>query len=242
MIFNCDQITKLLLQWQTQPSPELETQILEGCTNLIEALVSKFEPTFRDDLIQECYTRILYASKYYKKEAGSLHNYLTSVINNTCITYITKQSKHISIDDLTDSDESEETGFYYGTVQHIDTIYGDDDLLTRLLERNRKRFPSIPVDEIDSVSEYLYYALKESGSFPKDLPKTLSDNLCIPVTLVRMLCSSSIIWLRFVNLSNANTFTDITEFTLLKDLEEVVDPNTFKVLRIVFSGMVLRIT
>ena len=65
VIFDCDHVTSLLIEWQASKDPALEGQILEGSKNLVEALVSRFDPMYRDDLIQEVYARILYACKYF---------------------------------------------------------------------------------------------------------------------------------------------------------------------------------
>jgi RNA polymerase sigma factor (sigma-70 family) len=239
MIFDCEHVTDLLLQWQATKNPKLEADILQGSTKLIEAIVSTFDPTYRDDLIQESYARLLYACNYYSVNVGNLHSYFTSVIRNTCITYLQKQPRDTSIDDMIDEDqEPAEYTRAITVTDHRDS----DDLLTELTERNRKRFPSVPISDIDAISEHIYYALKNSGSYPRELPKILSERMCIPIVLIRMICNSSIVWMRYTNISNAMLgHTEPSEFTLLKDLEDVVDANTYRTLRIVFSGMTLRI-
>lgn len=243
-IFDCDYVTGLLLQWQASKSPELEAQILEGCTNLIEALVSKYGAQYRDELIQEAYIRILYACNYYNVNTASLHSYLTSVIRNTCLTFLSKQPKDLLIEDITSSDEDdEECSDYTDAILMAECSNGNTDLLTELIERNRVRFPSVPTTDIDDLSEHIYYALKTNGTYPKELPRILAANTCIPVATIRLICSSSIIWMRSVNISNAAINPkEATEFTLLKDLQDIVDPNTYKLIRIAFSGMTLRMS
>ena len=240
VIFDCDHVTGLLIEWQNTKDPVLEGQILEGCTSLVEVLVSRFDPMYRDDLIQEAFARILYACKYFLPAIGNLHNYLTSVINNTCITYLAKQAKYISVEDFMENPEDVEE--YIDTLQAVE-IVDHMDLLAELKERNRKRFPGLPAEDLDMISEAVYTALQTNGSYPKGLAKTLSETRCLSITITRTVCNSSLIWLRYTNLTNATVHSDhVPELTLLKDLEEIVDEKTFKKIRIVFSGMLLRVS
>ena len=241
MIFDCPKITALLIEWQASKDPALEGQILEGCQNLVEALVSRFDPMYRDDLIQEVYARILYACKYFMPNIGNLHNYLTSVINNTCITYITKQAKYVSVEDFMENPEDAEN--YIETLQAVEVTEHMELLLPDLKARNRQRFPNLPTEDLDTISETVYNVLQTNGSYPKGLAKMLSETRCIPITVARTVCNSSLIWMRYTNLSNATIHSDhIPELTLLKDLEEIVDEKTFRKIRIVFSGMLLRVS
>jgi RNA polymerase sigma factor (sigma-70 family) len=244
MIFDCPSITDLVMQWQGSKDRSLEPLILDGCKNLIEAIVSQFDAHYRDDLIQEAYIRILYACNFYTPSAGNLHNYFTSVIRNTCITWLSKQPKDYLVEDIAtednENDDSDTYNEYVDVILEAEQSDSESTLLMELTERNRKRFPSLPVKDIDDLSEHIYYTLKTSGNFPKDLPKVLADKLCLPSAVVKAVCNSSVIWLRYNNLSSAK-ITDITdEFSLLKDLEELIDSNTYRMLRIIFSGMTLR--
>jgi len=241
VIFDCPHITEILVEWQASKDPALEGQILEGCQSLVEALVSHFDPMYRDDLIQEAFSRILYACKYFMPSIGNLHNYLTSVINNTCITYLTKQAKYVSVEDFMENPEDAEA--YIETLQAVEVTEHLELLLPDLKARNRMRFPTLPAEDLDSISEAVYNALCSNGSYPKGLAKMLSETRRIPITVARTVCNSSLIWMRYTNLSNASIHSDhIPELTLLKDLEEIVDEKTFRKIRIVFSGMLLRVS
>jgi hypothetical protein len=230
MIFDAERITELVIEWQRTNDEDVLTEISEGSTSLIEVIVSSYDSVYRDDLIQESYARIQYALPYFNPSLSTLHNYLTTVIRNICHTYATKQDKEPNI----------EVDLY--------TIAGDsanlddhDDILTKLITRNRIRFPSLPASELDHITAYIYYAVRDDGLNRKIITAVV-EQFCIHRSLAQILYQSTVVHLRLMNIGHAKPLTskDI-ELTLLPDIKEALGEDVYNCMLVVFSGMNIRL-
>lgn len=230
MIFDCDEVTTLVLEWQRTKERVTMDRILELSMRLIEALVSQYDPTQREDLIHQAVLRVMYASQYYLPNVGNLHNYFTTVIKNACVTYLQKQVREPTID------------LELITASVTDKSYTDDDTLQDLMVRNRKRFPSIPACELDDISELIYYHLVDGEGKAKGLVVMLMEQYNLQRPIATCVYHSSLIYLR----SRFKTFAmkatdDPDEFSILPDLEEVVGPQAYSNILLMLSGMYIKI-
>src|SRR3972149_5784175 len=112
MLFDCELVTKLVIEWQTTQDNVLLSEILENSRPLVEAIVSTFDREYRDDLIQESMIRVQRAIASFNPRISNLYNYLSVVVRNICITYLKKTGKDIV------SDFDEYDTFY----EHIDDV------------------------------------------------------------------------------------------------------------------------
>lgn len=227
MIFDVDRVTALVIEWQRTKDEEVLTVILTESTSLVEAIVSSYEYVYRDDLIQEAYYRIQYALPFFNPQISNLHNYLTTVIRNICNTWISRQLKEPDIElDLQ----------FIGHHEEQD----EDEVLPKLIIRNRKRFPSIPVDEIDHITTYIYYAIRDEG-MNRRLVTGLSTEFGIAKSLAQILFQSTVAYLRALYIEHARIeLCNIDELSFLPDFREVVGDATFNRLATIFSGMTIR--
>lgn len=232
MIFNCPDITKLVEDWKETKDAGTLIAILDGSQALVEAIVSKFDSGHRDDLIQESLLKITYAINFYDQGISNLYSYLSVVIRNVCITYLRKVSKEVPLpDDMDWPDESPEEDDY--------------EILYYLIERNRGRFPSLPVDVVDGASEDVYFAIRDGiRGKSRGAVAELIQRYGFPRNVATVFYHSSMIYLRMIfvekftiNAGNCNR----REFTLLPELANVVGPKAFKKMATVFSGTYVKI-
>lgn len=233
MIFDAERITELVLEWQKTRDEDVLTDILEGCTSLIEAIVSEFNSVYREDLIQEAYYRIQYALPLFDHYKSSLHNYLTTVIRNICYTYSKKQDKQPVI-------ECDFQLIHDGLERGSDG--GELDLLTNLIARNRKRFPSIPVDDIDHITLFIFYALRDDG-MSRNVVSQLAVRLCVDRSLAKIFYQSTVMYLRALNIQNSrlSLSSGDDEFTLLPDIKEIMGKDAYECIAVIMSGMIIKL-
>ncbi len=227
MIFDVEKVTAQVLEWQRTKDEEVLTAILLDSKSLVEAIVSSYDYVFRDDLIQEAYLRIQYALPYFDPQISNLHNYLTTVIRNICNTWVAKQCKEPDIElDLQ----------FIG----VHDEQAEDDVLPMLIIRNRKRFPSIPVEEIDHITAFIYYSIRDDG-ITRKIVSGLSIQFGIAKSLAQLLFQSTVVYLRALYIEHAKIGEGrVGELTTLPDFREVVGEATFDRLAMIFSGMIIR--
>lgn len=239
MIFENDRITGLVVEWKRTQDREVLTKVLEGCKNLVDALSASYDPTYREDMKQEVYERIQYALEFYDPDISKLHSYLTSVIRNTCNTYANKVSKRkqhvVTLPD--------QTLDYVADDAPTDT--SDQHILTGLVERNRQRFPNLPVDMLDQATEIVYYSIRD-GVLGKSrgIVSTLMDTLDMPRNVATVLYHSSLVYLRVTLMEKSELeppeYDQSMEYTLLPELCDLVGMEMCQTLVIVFSGMYMK--
>lgn len=232
MIFDCEKVTKLVVSWQRDNNVSTLAEIMTETQPMVEAIVSGYEQHYRDDLIQECFLRLQYALPYYDNHY-SLHNFFTTVIRNSCATFLKKHRNEL----LCSSNELE-VEVNYGEYD----MYKDNQLLVDLLVRNRKRFPSLPVDVIDSITSMIYTAFTLDEANSKELIRKIVA-AGIQRSHATVIYQSTLVWMRRLNISFADfaKYND-GEFNILTDLQEVLDDENYKAFRIIMAGMTIHIS
>lgn len=233
MIFDCAYVTALVEKWQHTQDPKVLDLILEYSRSLIEAIVSGFDSMYRDDLIQEASLKLQYALPYFDQNIANLHTYLTTVIKNTCLTYLRKQNK-ISTEfqvDLT---------IYGDTLVEPDTTESED-ILNSLMIRNRRRFPTIDVHTIDEISEQIYTDLT-FGLGKGAVISNLTEIIGCTRQLANTIYNSSLIYLRSKYISFASTeCTPIDEeLSIIPDLKELLGDKAGDMIASVLTGMSIK--
>ena len=229
MIFDCDLVTDLVIEWQDTQDNVVLSDIVEHSRPLVEAIVSTFDYEYRDDLIQESLIRIQRAIVSFNPDISNLYNYFVTVIRNICITYLKKQGKEP-----------------FTSIEEYDIFYEyiDDEeyILADLIARNRHRFPSIPVDDVDDVTEFIYHVLAGEGKRPTGVISELMENFDLEHPIATVIYHSTIVYLRGKYRTNANGNISTTEFSLTRDLEELLGEDMFSKIALMFHGMYIRIS
>lgn len=238
MIFDGDDVTKLVLEWQDTHDHNTMDTILSKSQHLIEAIVSKHDSVYREDLIQESMLRLQYACEFYDPRISSLHNFFTTVIHNISSTYVIKQEREYLLDD-TSTDDDDDLVEIVDTQAHTERIELSSDMLTELICYLRKRFPSIPASILDDCAETVYYGLRNTESYRNiitDLNKlTLSRSISV------ILYNVVVVYLRWQNISCAVIdLDDIPELSLLHELRLITGDDVYSKIIVAFAGMAIR--
>jgi hypothetical protein len=235
-IFDCDKVTDLTLQWQANKDVETLSLILENTRSLIEAIVSGYDSTMRDDLIQESYMRIQYSLTYFNPKISSLHNYFTTVIHNCCNSYVSKQSRNYG---QTTEVPDEIVEAIRGN--RCDEPENGDQNLLELIIRNRERFSSIDVGDIDDITTTIYNSLKYTGNKFRLIVSQVSQQFNYEPAVIGIIYNSTLCHIR----SKYTGFTSVVdysgEFNLLPDLKEVLGNDAYQRLVTMFAGMIIKI-
>lgn len=231
MIFDENYIQSKVTEWREagRPSHLLE-DIIDGSTKLIEVIVSRFDNRYREDLIQECKLKLITVLDRIDPERGKMHSFLTSVFNNHCISYITRDTKTLELDGL---------NIEAGICEEVKVSI---DILSLLLIRNRERFPSIPVTVVDDVTKYIYDATihtvygKSRGIMQGIVKYGLSR------TVATALYHSTLYYMRLLLIKKCKNMKvqNPAELSILKDFKEIVGPTAYKTLSTLFSGMYIK--
>jgi DNA-directed RNA polymerase specialized sigma24 family protein len=231
MIFNNSLVTELVLRWQNTRDPKILDYIIKESTPLVEAIISSYDYSHREDLIQESLLRIQYAIQFFDPDISNLHNYLTTVIRNISASFLSKQSKEpeINIDDVS-----------WGWID--DRQLDNEDILSDLIERNRQRFPSIPVNVIDEVTEHIYQELVQNSASRK-VVADVSTVFNLPKPVATTIHQSTLIWLRskYSSYAKLKPLKLNEELTTLPDLCDLIGKVAYERVMISLSGMTLRI-
>lgn len=228
MIFEGKEVTVLVVEWQRTHDAVLLENILAKSQKLIEVIVSSYDPNYRDDLIQESYARLQYAIPFFNPNISTLHNYFTTVIRNRCATYLRKQGREPQIDidlQLTGDRDS----------YPVD----DEELLHNLVAHNRKRFPSMSCEDIDGISEFVYFSLIDNTS-RRGVVVRLMEMFNVSRTVATVIYHSSIIHLRSNYILVDCDENCPQEFSLLIDLREKIGNELFDEISTLFSGMYVK--
>src|SRR4030066_1677582 len=132
MIFDNDYVSDLVSQWQKTKDANVLDLIIDQSRSLIEVIVSSYDTMHREDLIQESAMRLQYALPFFDPTISNLHNYFTTVIKNICLTYLRKQNRYAL--------EYSLDAVVFETQKFSTKQDEPDDILSILIERNRKRF------------------------------------------------------------------------------------------------------
>jgi hypothetical protein len=231
MIFDADEVTKSVVEWQRNKSAIALDNIYLGTDKLIEAIVSYYDPIFRDDMIQECRLKLITGALQGYDSSYSLHTYLTTVFHNCCKTYMKKQYR---ISNLYEDFEIVEKEPIIN-VKDTDTI---EDVVCR----NRERFPSMPVEVIDDISEYILTRLTDDMSKKRGMVIEIMTNFGVSRHIATIIYHSTIIYLRGkYDINTINISKSSYEFSLLPDLREELGEAAVHRLTLVFSGLCVKI-
>lgn len=237
MIFESQQITALVKQWQATKSPAILEKIVEGCIPLAEVIACQFSDdyNYRDDLIQECVARLAFALPHYDPELADLHKYLTSVFRNRCISYVTTVQKQDKL-----ADEIIEHG-----VELVTYPRESSNILQELVVRNRLRFPSIDVMTCDGLTSHVYEYLLD-GSQPGFGQGVIKEAMAKFKHLTRhqilIFYHSTLAYLRMTYEDFAILdCSDPDEFSLMADVMDVLGEEAYDRLMLVFAGMNLKV-
>lgn len=235
MIYDTDRVENLIRQYQEGKERVLE-EILEESRSLVEVLVTPYttDDTEREDLIQECFIKIMKVLPRYNPDVGNAHSYFTTVIRNCCNDYINKINKQKRlVKELKIEPERFEPATMPAKQEH---------LLVELKERNRRRFPSIPVDELDTATEFIFHCMingihgKSQGAI-KELNETYEMNRHTAMILYH----SSLVYLRHKYHREARPeHVPPKEISLLPELKEIIGEEAYEHLSVVLSGMYVR--
>jgi RNA polymerase sigma factor (sigma-70 family) len=229
MIFDNEYVTDLVVQWNKSRDQKILDLVIEHSMSLVEVIVSIYDPIYREDLIQEACLRVQYALPFFDQSISNLYNYLTTVIRNICITYLRQQYRY-----------SEEYDIDLHVIE-APSNQEPDDILSELIERNRKRFPSFPSDTIDLASEYIFEALLNNSG-----KRQLIDDLCKIVGCEKAeansLYISTIIFLRYHyrNFFDRRTSEYDEEYSIKPDIAEIFGVHVAETLCTILAGMQIK--
>jgi hypothetical protein len=229
MIFDNDNLTPLIMVWQQTRDLAVLDRILSGCQPLVEVIVSQYDPADREDLLQECKARVVYAIPHFDVRRSTAHNYLTTVVINTCRTWYGKEGKH-ECDGLDDADAE------------LYVEYDDDGgILEDLISRNRARFPQIIAAHIDNATEIIYMGLC-NGEKRNVIINKVIDNVAIVRKVAYIIYDSTVVYLRMVYRHNVRVDDNYDgDYTLLQELRDLVGKSGYDAIRIAMAGMTIRI-
>jgi len=230
MIFDSEKVSTLVTEWKISHDYDIMCEIVAGTRVLIEVIVSQYDPEYRDDMIQEAFLKLPHALDLYCKNISKLHTFLTTVIHNSCKSYVKKATREIvsgvELPDLA-----------------IHTWGDEESLIGELIERNRIRFPSIIACVVDEATEYVYYAIKD-GVYGKSRGaiKHLVEEHSFSRYIAIIFYHSTLVYLRTVYRDKMRIHPKDynREFTLLPELENIVGTETYERASTIFSGMYIK--
>lgn len=224
MIFDNETVTGLVIRWKEGEESVLG-EILEKSRSLIEAVVSMYDPIYREDLIQESYVKLCYALRVYDDDY-SLHTYVTTVVHNICKTWMKKRNREILLD---------------ADIERSYVYEDNEDILHDVLMRNRYRFPSIPASILDELTEFIYVSLVYGYTGKsRGIISTIKSQYCLSRNTANTVYYSTVIYLRGKMVTNANNSSCTDEFSLASDLKEFLgDDDLYSKLSTVFSGLTI---
>jgi len=235
MIFDNDKVTTLAIIWQQTRDPQMLERIILGSTSLVEAIVAGYGYTHKDDLLQESFSRIIYALPHFNPRISSLHNYLTTVIRNTCSTFLSKENKQPN------NDVELNINIFLEPLEDDSKI--GNGILSELIARNRLRFPNLGVSIIDSATKLIYDAVRYGiVGKSRGIIVALMNECCIKRPIATIIYHSTLAYLRSKYYSNAKEpDPESQEFSLLTDLREAIGAENYSRILLVFSGMYIKI-
>jgi RNA polymerase sigma factor (sigma-70 family) len=227
MIFDSEKVGKLIQSWKISRDKETLEQIIIETHPLASFIASKSNICDREDMIQEALIKVCSALEVYDPTISNPHTYFSTVIRNVCCSYAAREGRHESME--LDDD-----------TKGITYEYIVNDTMEELIERNRIRFPTVPVDIIDCVTEHIYYGIRDEIHQNKTLNDIVKDCI-ISRSIANTIYNSTIAYLRNKYFQYANMTLTTDEISLLPELLEVVGPEAYEKMRVVFNNITLRL-
>lgn len=238
MIFNNKEATELFLRWkkaQDSESEEILEEFLDVSRSLLEAVTYKYSKQMdHDDLIQECTIRVLKALESYDPTITTLHTFLTTVIINHCNTCVNKEKRQ----NFTDLEIREDI------EPRVIHDYSDNEIINDLIIRNRQRFPSLPTETIDEITELIYDLSKDGiANKSKGIIAAISEGFPINRYIAIVIYHSTLIYLRrcYIDRIVLHDVEDPDEFSLLYDFQEIFGDEAYIRIYQLFTGTFLKI-
>jgi hypothetical protein len=236
MIFDSTHVTQLVGEWKACGDQELLEDICEETTSLIEVVVSRYPNSHRDDMIQECFMRIPFALGHFNPEIANLHSYFTSVFINRCNSYIEKENREYRITNLLVQSLKPAQVYVQPDIE--------DESLEMLIVRNRRRFPTIPVDIVDRATRFVYVCIRDGvHGKTRGAIAALMEMFDVKRNVATVLYHSTLVHMRIHYSDGARIIEseDDVEFSLIPELIEVVGQEMYEEILIVFSGLYFKI-
>lgn len=224
MIFDNKLVLHLLNEYNSTNNQDVLVELLDACNPLMEAVVSKYNKDYRDDMLQECRIKALRAFQTFDPTRTKAYSYFSIVFNNVCITWMSKVgSPHYELQDHIKAPVS--------TMQEI---------ITDVYDRNVERFPSMRLKYIYKATRVICIGLG-CGSSVKEIIDAV-DLLFNDKNMSTAFVQSTLIYMRLKHENNVGKIhTDTDEYSILTDLKEIVGDELYEWLIILFSGMSIKI-
>lgn len=239
MVFDNAAALEVYYLWRSEHDEQEKAQYLEEflelCTSLVEAITWKYSSQMdHEDLIQECTIKLLSAINSYDPTITTLHTFLTTVIINHCNTCVSRESRKCVGDvELTPDIEP-----------RIFQDYGEEEILDDLIQRNRVRFPSLPTETIDEMTELIYDLSKdEIAGKSKGVIGALAERFPINRHRAIVIYHSTLVYIRkmYIRRVALNDVEEPEEFSLLYDFQECFGDEAYARLCRLFSGTFLKL-
>ena len=230
MIFDNEFVTKDVVRWQIKHNPKRMNRIMENTRPLIEAIVSSYDPMFRDDMIQACYIKLMRACDLFNVSKGTpLHTYFTTVIHNCCRTVLKSEGRHLEIFDL---DEYEE---------EIDDEKPSLEVeLESIVIYCRERFPFLDTIILESlITSIVEYITNHGLKSYKQYCNILSDEYTIDIKTIELIYKIVIILLRYNHIEDV-LFNVAPTMPFTPELQYIFGDTTTSMLSIIFDGIPIR--
>lgn len=118
----------------------------------------------------------------------------------------------------------------------------DDDIIDDVICRNRKRFPSLPSEVIDDITEYIMTRLSGNIGKRRGLVAEIMKNFYVSRHVATVVYHSTMVYLRGNYGGNVHNRDEaINEFSLLPDLCDELGEVAVNRLILLFSGLCVRI-
>ena len=233
MIFDNIKVTEDLLKWKSTNNERILTRIVKNSQHLVEAIVSSYDPYYREDMIQNAFVKLLGAINKYDPERGTtLHTYFTTVIHNTCRTTMKLESKHYNIFNIDDVErESEDNDADVADISFV-------------IEYCRTRFPDIDINLVDYavitfVNHISLYGLKKS----RDACRKLIDETNIDYKTLDLLYKIVIILLRYNHIEDVlfEEEGENMEMSVIPEMRYIFGEQTTDLMQVLFAGIQLKL-
>lgn len=235
MVFDNDYVTQDVVRWQIRHNPKRLDRILENTRGLIEAIVSSYDSSLREDMIQACYVKLIRACDLFNPNKGTtLHTYFTTVIHNSCRSVLKTENKHLELFNEDDEEEEieDDKPSYEVEMEHI-------------IAYCRKRFPLIDVNLLDSaiillMNHISVYGMKQA----RQHCHRISRQINIDIRQLDLLYKVIIILLRYNHIEDVlfklDSEGNVNTIPLMPELKYIFGDMNASILTIVFDGMNIR--
>lgn len=228
MIFDNDKITDLTEQWKKTHSRKILDEIIKESEPLIGVIISRFDSSYREELNQECKTIIIERLDRFDKNRGRLHAWLTSVLMNHCIIYVTRSARTLNLDDMEITVTEEDK-----PPTELPNSIGE------VVARNRKRFSSLPCTMIDEITRYICLsAMFTVYGKSRGVIRYITNKHKISRTVATVIYHSTVLYMRqlYLECCNFDKVTEPEELSLLYDMKDLLGEDLYKKISTLFSG------